>query len=112
MRQIAREPKRRATRWLASALRKIASAAEQIPNDDAEQNPATAHLFIINPLSGKGMDNLFSTHPSVENRILRLQEMARAIGESPREGAGPGPATAGPWGMPAREEPESRGPWG
>jgi heat shock protein HtpX len=61
--------------WLASALRKIADASERIPNYDAERNPATAHLFIINPLSGKRMDNLFSTHPHVENRIAQLNEM-------------------------------------
>ena len=48
---------------LASALAKIDNAAHQIQNDTAERNPATAHLFIINPLSGQRMDNLFSTHP-------------------------------------------------
>ena len=47
---------------LASALAKIADAAEVIPNETAEQAPATAHLFIVNPLSGARMDNLFSTH--------------------------------------------------
>ena len=45
--------------WLASALEKIDASAHEIENDSAEQNPATAHLFIINPLSGRGMDNLF-----------------------------------------------------
>lgn len=45
--------------WLASALKKIAIAAGRIPNDAAEHNPATAHMFIINPLSGERMDNLF-----------------------------------------------------
>jgi heat shock protein HtpX len=49
--------------WLASALAKLQNAAHQIPNQQAEARPATAHLFIVNPLSGKGMDNLFSTHP-------------------------------------------------
>jgi heat shock protein HtpX len=48
---------------LASALAKIDAAAHQIENISAEQNPATAHLFIVNPLSGARMDNLFSTHP-------------------------------------------------
>ena len=57
--------------WLASALDKIARSAERIHNPDAERNPATAHLFIINPLSGERMDNLFSTHPNTENRIAR-----------------------------------------
>ncbi|HEX7882928.1 MAG TPA: zinc metalloprotease HtpX, partial [Afipia sp.] len=46
--------------WLSSALVKIDNAAHQIPNMDAERSPATAHMFIINPLSGQGMDNLFS----------------------------------------------------
>jgi len=63
--------------WLASALGKIARGAAQVPNYDAERNPATAHMFIINPLSGERMDNLFSTHPNTENRIAALQEMAR-----------------------------------
>lgn len=62
--------------WLASALGKISQGARAIPNDQAEANPATAHLFIINPLHGHGADNLFSTHPSTENRIARLKAMA------------------------------------
>ncbi len=62
--------------WLASALQKIAGAAQQIHNDDAERNPATAHMFIINPLSGERMDNLFSTHPNTDNRIAALQAMS------------------------------------
>ena len=65
--------------WLASALKKIAIAAGRIPNDAAEHNPATAHMFIINPLSGERMDNLFSTHPNTENRIAALEEMARGM---------------------------------
>ncbi|KAA0698873.1 zinc metalloprotease HtpX [Neorhizobium sp. P12A] len=69
--------------WLASALNKIARSAEHVPNYDAERNPATAHMFIINPLSGENMDNLFSTHPNTENRIAALQEMARGTGGSP-----------------------------
>jgi heat shock protein HtpX len=66
---------------LASALRKISSAAEQIPNPTAERNPASAPLFIVNPLSGAGMDNLFSTHPNVENRIARLNAIAGQMGQ-------------------------------
>jgi heat shock protein HtpX len=62
--------------WLASALGKLDSLAHQIPSPRAEANPATAHLFIVNPLSGARMDNLFSTHPSMENRIARLRQMA------------------------------------
>src|SRR5881227_2535320 len=47
--------------WLASALTKIENAAHQVPNMEAERNPATAHMFIVNPLSGHGVDNLFAT---------------------------------------------------
>ena len=65
--------------WLASALRKLEAAAHAIPNEDAERNPATAHMFIVNPLSGRGMDNLFATHPSTENRIAALEELAREL---------------------------------
>jgi heat shock protein HtpX len=61
---------------LASALAKISNFAHQVPNYEAERNPATAHMFIINPLSGERMDNLFSTHPATENRIAALQQMA------------------------------------
>jgi heat shock protein HtpX len=61
---------------LASALAKISSAARRIPNVAAERNPAAAHLFIVNPLSGARMDNLFSTHPATENRIAALMQMA------------------------------------
>jgi heat shock protein HtpX len=93
--------------WLASALGKIAQAAHVIPNESAEQAPATAHLFIINPLSGERMDNLFSTHPAVENRIAALEDLARRMhagGDVMRRPAATGavPQT-GPW---------SRGPWG
>lgn len=63
--------------WLARALEKLEAGARTIPNETAEANPATAHLFIVNPLNGHGMDNLFSTHPAMENRIARLYEMAR-----------------------------------
>ncbi|NVP54032.1 zinc metalloprotease HtpX [Mycoplana rhizolycopersici] len=65
--------------WLSSALRKIAVAAGRIPNDEAEHNPATAHMFIINPLSGARMDNLFSTHPDTGNRIAALEAMATGM---------------------------------
>jgi len=93
--------------WLASALAKIDNAAHQVPNMDAERAPATAHMFIINPLSGQGMDNLFTTHPSTQNRIAALQRLASQLGGS----AAPAPSSAprgGPWGGAAR----SRGPWG
>lgn len=67
--------------WLASALQKISRAARQIHNDDAERNPATAHMFIINPLSGERMDNLFSTHPNTENRVAALQAMSQEFAQ-------------------------------
>ena len=62
--------------WLASALAKIAHGAEAIENETAERNPATAPLFIINPLHGGRADRLFSTHPDTDNRIARLRAMA------------------------------------
>jgi heat shock protein HtpX len=73
--------------WLASALRKIDGLARRIPNDDAEAIPAAAHMFIINPLNGHGVDNLFSTHPNVENRIAALQELAREMGVTGSSGS-------------------------
>lgn len=60
---------------LADALQNLESGARKIDNETAEQNPATAHMFIINPLSGQRMDNLFSTHPATQNRIERLRAM-------------------------------------
>jgi heat shock protein HtpX len=65
---------------LASALVKISSVAQAVPNETAESHPATAPLFIINPVSGRGMDNLFSTHPSTEKRIAELDRLSREIG--------------------------------
>jgi heat shock protein HtpX len=66
--------------WLASALEKLDYAAHHVDNRVAEENPATAHLFIVNPLHGGRMDNLFSTHPSMENRVRALRRMAGAVG--------------------------------
>lgn len=77
--------------WLASALRKIEAVAHNTAVPEAERNPATAHLFIINPLHGASLQNLFATHPSTEERVRRLEAMAASGG-----GAGLGPA--GPWG--------------
>jgi heat shock protein HtpX len=59
---------------LAHALRKLQTASQQIP---MEANPATSHLFIVSPLSGKSMLKLFSTHPPMEERIARLESMKR-----------------------------------
>jgi heat shock protein HtpX len=86
-------------RSLASALRRISIAAGRIPNDTAEANPATAHLFIVNPLTGSGVDNLFSTHPNPENRIAALEQFALEMERSS---------------SPARSFADSpqRGPWG
>jgi len=61
---------------LARALEKLSLASRQIPMENAK--PATAHLFIVNPLSGKSLANLFSTHPPIEERIRRLRNM-RAV---------------------------------
>jgi heat shock protein HtpX len=61
---------------LASALRRIEAYARGLFNPDAERHPATAHMFIINPLAGRRGDNLFSTHPSTENRVEALLAMA------------------------------------
>jgi heat shock protein HtpX len=91
---------------LASALQKISGAAHHIENDTAERNPATAHMFIINPLSGHRMDNLFSTHPAVENRIAALQQLAHEMGAVPQASLRP---AGGAWG---RTSPARRGPWG
>ncbi|MGZ3538186.1 MAG: zinc metalloprotease HtpX [Thermodesulfobacteriota bacterium] len=59
---------------LAKALEKLEMASQQIPMN---ANPSTAHLFIVNPLRGGGVLSLFSTHPPIEERIARLEEMAR-----------------------------------
>ena len=94
--------------WLASALVKIDNAAHQVPNWEAERNPATAHMFIINPLSGHGIDSLFATHPSTENRIAALQRLVAELGTG---GVAPSAArypSRSPWGRVSN----SRGPWG
>jgi heat shock protein HtpX len=96
---------------LASALRRLEQAAHAIPNDTAERNPATAHMFIVNPLSGERMDNLFSTHPNTENRIAALMQQAQAMGGggyAPAAQRGSVPAS-GPWGGSGGAR---RGPWG
>ena len=74
--------------WLASALGQIERAAEQTPNYPADANPATAHMFIVNPLHG-GISGLFATHPPTEERIARLRAMA---------GNDAAPVRRGPWG--------------
>jgi heat shock protein HtpX len=74
--------------WLASALGQIEHSARQIENYPADANPATAHMFIINPLHG-GLSGLFASHPSTKERIARLRAMA---------GADAVPVERGPWG--------------
>lgn len=103
--------------WLASALSKISSAVQRTPNMQAERIPAAAHVFIINPLTGHGVDNLFSTHPNVDNRIRALQELAVEMGQTPSsldrsvvdDASGYEQRSApGPW----SGRSASRGPWG
>lgn len=83
--------------WLASALAKIERGTRSTLNRQAEENPAMAHLYIMNPLSGKGADNLFSTHPVTANRIAALRQMAAGM-----------TGDEAPLDEPARK----RGPWG
>ena len=59
---------------LAHALARLQQNAERVPMD---ANPATSHMFIVNPLSRKGIVSLFSTHPPIEDRIERLERMGR-----------------------------------
>ena len=82
---------------LASALQRLEGYAHQIQNYGAEANPAAAHMFIINPLSGARMDNLFSTHPSTANRVAALEALAARMGQG------------GGWSAPARQP--APGPW-
>jgi heat shock protein HtpX len=92
---------------LADALAKIAGGVSHIPNETAEAKPATAHMFIINPLSGRGMDSLFSTHPDTGNRIAALMEQARAMGVGTNRGGFMSGASQNPFA--GGREP---GPWG
>jgi heat shock protein HtpX len=98
--------------WLASALSKIESFAHQVPNEDAERAPATAHMFIINPLSGRGMDSLFATHPSTANRVAALQQLAGQAGGGYAPSSPPRPASSGAPGGPWGGGGARRGPWG
>lgn len=111
--------------WLASGLQRLEQGVHAIQNSRAEYNPATAPLFIINPLSGARMDNLFSTHPNTQNRVAALVEQAQAMGI--RDGGYNGMRQAaatpqhGPWGGASREASflppgfsaqRRKGPWG
>ncbi|MBB4122534.1 zinc metalloprotease HtpX [Martelella radicis] len=102
--------------WLASALKKIAHGNAVIHNERAERNPATAHMFIINPLSGQNMDNLFSTHPNTENRIAALREQAARMGRTSTAAPEPAKATRRSRSVPETGrsnggEPPQKGPW-
>jgi heat shock protein HtpX len=88
-------------RGLARALEKIeAYARGGMVNHEAERHPATAHLFIINPLSGRGRDSLFSTHPATHNRVEALLRLGVSQGPRGR------PVSAVPTGQARRI-----GPW-
>lgn len=96
---------------LARALEKIeAYARGGYENPAAERNPATAHMFIINPLSGKGADNLFSTHPATHNRVEALMRLGVQKGSQARR---PAPTLASAASVPT-SGPSGRnpGPWG
>ena len=102
--------------WLSSALYKISDAAGRTPFAEAEEHPAAAHMFIINPLSGARMDNLFSTHPNTENRIMALEDLAEEWGQLAPIGEATklAEATSGPWGSQKNVNSDDGfgGPWG
>ncbi len=107
--------------WLATALQKIAGGAKVIPNEEAERNPASAPLFIVNPLAGMRMDNLFATHPPMQERVARLEAMSGHMSShmsghlgSPPASRSNDPGPSGPWSGSVPEAPRgtSRGPWG
>ncbi len=76
---------------LAGALKKLEMSATQIDNPVAEDNPATAHMFIVNPLHARRVDNLFSTHPNTAKRIEALQKLAGTYINAP--------SRSNPWGL-------------
>jgi heat shock protein HtpX len=107
--------------WLASALRRIHTLARRIDNPEAEAIPATAHMFIINPLNGHGMDSLFSTHPNVENRIAALEALAREMRVTPAsnsnswsedDAAGPAGEASGDVWVGGKNYTKPPSPWG
>jgi heat shock protein HtpX len=109
---------------LASALQKIAQSAGRTVNVAAERNPAMAHMYIFNPLNGQRMDNLFSTHPDVNNRIRALQKLAASTpadrgvrrAEPRRPDPARGSVPGAGWRVPSvrndDQEGGRRGPWG
>ncbi|GMG83416.1 zinc metalloprotease HtpX [Paralimibaculum aggregatum] len=104
--------------WLASALEKIARAVRGHEMVSAERHPETAHLFIMNPLSGRRFDNLFSTHPDPANRIAALEALAAEMGTvrgagtgAPMRPARPRPAAAAPMRDSRIPTTRRRNPW-
>ncbi|MGP6087761.1 zinc metalloprotease HtpX [Antarctobacter jejuensis] len=93
--------------WLASALEKIAMGAARIDNNAAERNPATAHMFIINPLHAHKHDNLFATHPATENRVAALRAMAGRGGQTARPVSQPMSTSR----IPKTRKSRGAGPW-
>jgi heat shock protein HtpX len=86
---------------LARALSRIEAYVRVRANEPAERNPATAHLFIVNPLGGGAGDALFATHPSTANRVARLSAIAghgRGAGTAVPVTGGPPSRPPGPWG--------------
>ncbi|MFM1862419.1 MAG: hypothetical protein RLZ26_941 [Pseudomonadota bacterium] len=82
--------------WLASALERIDAAARRIDNPAAERNPASAHLFIVNPLHAHAHDRLFATHPATANRVRALRALAgESVAPAPRRTIW---SRRGPWG--------------
>lgn len=86
--------------WLASALEKIDRGARATLNRRAEENPAMAHMYIMNPLAGRKGDKMFSTHPATANRIEALHKLAAEMGMTPASG------------RQSRATSSVRGPWG
>lgn len=80
--------------WLASALGRLGQLSGRIDNVAAERNPATAHMFIVNPLHMQAVDSLFATHPPIEKRIAKL----RARGDARPQSGASQPSKGGPWG--------------
>jgi heat shock protein HtpX len=99
---------------LASALQKIEAYSKRIMNPTAERNPASGQLFIINPLTGRGADNLFSTHPNTGNRVKALVELAGRMGQGGRmaayTAASPGATGLRSTGVPVTPD-DDLGPW-
>jgi heat shock protein HtpX len=100
--EIAGDPE-----WLASGLERLEAGSRQAVNEAAEANPATAHMFIVNPLSAGGIRGLFTTHPPTAERVARLRAMR------PTGGLAMGaPAGVSPWSVTRPSvTPPSRNPW-